>query len=62
MLTNVKVSEEKRIWEYFWHGSLFGIKEYCDYIKSKYILKKKPDVEIPQKRLLLREEDVNTII
>ena len=26
--------EEKRIWEDFRHGSLFGSKEYCDYIKS----------------------------
>ncbi len=36
--------------------------EYCDYIKTKYISKKKPDVEIPQKRLVLREEDLNTTI
>ena len=54
--------EEKRIWEDFRHGLLFGSKEYCDYIKSKYISKKKPDVEIPQKRLILREENLETTI
>ena len=54
--------EEKRIWEDFWHGSFFGSKEYCEHIKSKYILKKKPDTEIPQKRLLLREDDLNVMI
>ena len=54
--------EEKGIWEDFRHGSFFGSKEYCDYIKSKYISKKKPDVEIPQKRLVLRGEDLNATI
>ncbi len=54
--------EEKGIWEDFRYGSLFGSKEYCNYIKSKYISKKKPDIEIPQKRLVLREEDLNTTI
>ncbi len=54
--------EEKRIWEDLRHGLLFGSKEYCDHIKSKYISKKKPDVEIPQKRLILREGDLNTTI
>lgn len=44
------------------HGSLFGSKEYCEHIKSKYLSKKKLDVEIPQKRLVLREDDLNTII
>ncbi len=33
---------------------------YCEYIKSKYISKKKPDVEIPQKRMILGEENLNT--
>ena len=54
--------EEKGIWEDFRHGLLFGSKEYCDYIKSKYISKKKPDVESPQKRLILREENLQTTI
>ncbi|MGR3293989.1 MAG: hypothetical protein ACUZ9M_08270 [Candidatus Scalindua sp.] len=54
--------EEKGIWEDLRHGLLFGSKEYCDHIKSKYISKKKPDVEIPQKRLILRDGDLNTTI
>ncbi len=41
---------------------IFGSKEYCDYIKCKYISKKKPDVEILQKRLVLRDDDLNTMI
>lgn len=54
--------EGKRVWEDLRHGSLFGSKEYCDYIKPKYISKEKPDIEIPQKRLIIREEDLNTTI
>ncbi len=54
--------EEKMVWEDLRHGLFFGSKEYCDYIKCKYISKKKPDVEIPQKRLVLRDDDLNTMI
>ncbi|MDR4510069.1 MAG: transposase [Candidatus Brocadiaceae bacterium] len=54
--------EEKRIWEDFRYGLLFGSKEYCNQIRSKYLTKKEPDVEIPQKRLFLREEDVNVVL
>lgn len=50
------------MWEDFQHGLIFGSKEYCDYIKSKYISKKKPDVEIPQKRLVLGKRGLNTTI
>lgn len=48
--------EEKGIWEDFHYGLLFGSREFCNTIKSKHI-SKKSNIEIPQKRLLLREEE-----
>ncbi|ODS34383.1 MAG: hypothetical protein SCARUB_00514 [Candidatus Scalindua rubra] len=54
--------EEKRIWEDFKYGLFFGSKEFCNQVKSKYMSKKEPDVDIPQKRLFLREENLNTVL
>ena len=34
--------EENRIWEDFRYGLFFGSKGYCNQIKSKYVVKKKP--------------------
>ena len=39
-----------------------GVKSIAIILSPKYILKKKPNVEIPQKRLVLRGEDLNTAI
>ena len=52
--------EEKRIWEDFRHG-LFWDPKFVDRIKSKY-LSEKPDVEIPQKRHVLRDTNPKTIL
>lgn len=54
--------EEKRVWEDFRHGLFFGSQEYCKKVKSKYMGDKEPDVEVSQKRLFLREEDLNTVL
>ncbi|WP_347273038.1 transposase [Candidatus Kuenenia sp.] len=54
--------EEKRVWEDFRHGLFFGSQEYCKKVKSKYMGDKEPDVEVPQKRFFLREEDLNTVL
>lgn len=46
--------EEQRIWEDFRHGLFWGSQKFIDRIKLKY-LSGKPDVEIPQKRHVLRD-------
>ena len=53
--------EEKRIWEDFRHGLFLGSQKFTDRIKSKY-LSEKPDVEIPQKRQVLRDANPKTIL
>jgi len=53
--------EEKRIWEDFRHGLFLGSQEFVDYIRSKYS-SEKPDVEIPQKRHVLRDTNPKTIL
>ena len=53
--------EEKRIWEDFRHGLFLGSQKFIDCIKSKY-LSEKPDVEIPQKRHVLRDTNPETIL
>ena len=53
--------EEKRIWEDFRHGLFLGSQKFVDRIKSKY-LSEKPDVEIPQKRQVLRDTNPKTIL
>ncbi len=53
--------EEKRIWENFRHGIILGSQEFIDRIKSKY-LSEKPDIEVPQKRQVLRENTAEAIL
>ena len=53
--------EEKRIWEDFRHGLFFGSQKFVDRIRSNY-LSEKPDVEIPQKRHVLRDINPKTIL
>lgn len=53
--------EEKRIWEDFRHGLFFGSQKFVDDIRSKY-LSEKPDVEIPQKRHVLRDTNPKIIL
>ena len=53
--------EEKRIWEDFRHGLFLGSQQFIDRIKSRY-LSEKPDVEIPQKRHVLRDTNPKTIL
>ena len=53
--------EEKKIWEDFRHGLFFGSQKFIDRIKSKY-LSENPDVEIPQKRQVLRDTNPENIV
>ncbi len=53
--------EEKRIWEDFRHGLFLGSQKFIDRIKSKY-LSENPDVEIPQKRQVLRDTNPEKIL
>ena len=53
--------EEKRIWEDFQHGLFLGSQKFIDRIKSKY-LSENPDVEIPQKRQVLRDTNPEKIL
>lgn len=53
--------EEERIWEDFRHGLFLGSQKFVDRIKSKYV-SEKPDVEIPQKRQVLRDTNPKTIL
>ena len=53
--------EETRIWENFRHGLFLGSQKFIDRIKSKY-LSEKPDVEIPQKRQVLRDTNPKIIL
>jgi len=53
--------EEKRIWEDFRHGLFLGSQKFIDRIKSKY-LQECPDVEMPQKRQVLRETNPEKIL
>ena len=53
--------EEKRIWEDFRHGLFLGSQKFVDHIKSKY-LSENPDVEIPQKRQVLRDSNPEKIL
>ena len=54
-------SEETRIWENFRHGLFLGSQKFIDRIKSKY-LSENPDVEIPQKRQVLRDTNPEKIL
>ena len=53
--------EEKRLWENFRHGLFLGSEQFVKRIKSRY-LSEKPDVEIPQKRQVLRDADPEAIL
>jgi REP element-mobilizing transposase RayT len=53
--------EEKKIWEDFRHGLFLGSQKFIDRIKSKY-LSENPDVEIPQKRQVLRDTNPENIL
>lgn len=53
--------EENRIWEDFRYGLFLGSPKFIDDIRSKY-LSERPDVEIPQKRYVLRVADPKTIL
>ncbi|OQY98313.1 MAG: hypothetical protein B6D35_12505 [Candidatus Brocadia sp. UTAMX2] len=53
--------EEKSLWEDFQHGLFLGSEQFIERIKSRY-LSEKPDVEIPQKRQVLRDTDPETIL
>ncbi|WKZ19759.1 MAG: hypothetical protein QY310_04160 [Candidatus Jettenia sp. CY-1] len=53
--------EEQRIWEDFRHGLFLGSQKFIDRIGSKY-LSEKPDVEIPQKRQILRNTNPRIIL
>ena len=54
-------SEETKIWEDFRHGLFLGSQKFIDRIKSKY-LSENPDVEIPQKRQVLRDTNPEKIL
>ena len=60
-LTQKYSREETRIWEDFRHGLFLGSQKFIDHIKSKY-LSEKLDVEIPQKRYVLRDANPKTIL
>lgn len=53
--------KKKRLWEDFRHGLFLGSEQFIERIKSRY-LSEKPDVEIPQKRQVLRDTDPETIL
>ncbi len=53
--------EETRIWEDFRHGLFLGSQKFIDGIKAKY-LSENPDVEIPQKRRVLRDTNPENIL
>jgi putative transposase len=53
--------EETKIWEDFRHGLFLGSQKFIDRIKSKY-LSENPDVEIPQKRQVLRDTNPERIL
>ncbi len=53
--------EEKRGWEDFRYGLFLGSRNFVERIKSKY-LTENPDVEIPQKRQVLRDTNPETIL
>ncbi len=53
--------EETKIWEDFRHGLFLGSQKFIDRIKSKY-LSDNPDVEIPQKRKVLRDTNPEKIL
>ncbi|MBC8555055.1 MAG: hypothetical protein H8D23_36030 [Candidatus Brocadiales bacterium] len=52
---------ETKIWEDFWHGLFLGSQKFIDRIKSKYLLENS-DVEIPQKRQVLRDANPENIL
>jgi putative transposase len=53
--------EESKIWEDFRHGLFLGSQKFVARIKSKY-LSENPDVEIPQKRQVLRDTNPVNIL
>lgn len=53
--------EEKKIWTDFRHGLFLGSQKFIDCIKSKY-LSESLDVEIPQKRQVLRNTNPENIL
>jgi putative transposase len=53
--------EETKIWEDFRHGLFLGSQKFVARIKSKY-LSENPDVEIPQKRQVLRDASPENIL
>ncbi|MDR4509382.1 MAG: transposase [Candidatus Brocadiaceae bacterium] len=53
--------EEKGIWEDFRHGLFLGSQKFVDHIKSKY-LSENTDVEISQKRQVLRDTNPEKIL
>lgn len=53
--------EEKRIWEDFRHGIILGSQKFVDQIRSKY-LTEKTDVEVPQKRQVLRNTNPESLL
>ncbi len=53
--------EETKIWEDFQHGLFLGSQKFVARIKSKY-LSENPDVEIPQKRQVLRDTNPENIL
>ncbi len=53
--------EEARIWEDFSHGLFLGSQKFVDRIKSKY-LSENPDIEIPQRRQVLRDANPEKIL
>lgn len=53
--------EEKNVWEDLRHGLIFGSQKFVDKIRSKY-LSEKPDIDIPQKRQILKGRDPEVIL
>ncbi len=53
--------EKTKIWEDFRHGLFLGSQKFVDRMKSKY-LSDNPDVEIPQKRKVLRDTDPEKVL
>ncbi len=54
-------NEESRIWEDFRHGLFLGSQKFVDRIKLKY-LSENPDIEIPQRRQVLRDANPENIL
>jgi hypothetical protein len=53
--------EEKRLWEYFWHGTFLGSKKFVEKIRRLY-LPETPHSEIPTQKELAGSIDPDTVL